>query len=136
MISFRFKCEVPVRFVDVDAFGHVNNANYLTYAEEARIKYFDSVLPDINWKDEGLILASAKVDYVQPILLKDKLLISVRCTRIGNKSFELDYEYQVGFVLKAKVNTVLVAFNYLEQKSIAVPENWRKELMLFEGSSL
>jgi acyl-CoA thioester hydrolase len=82
-----------------------------------------------------LILASATVDYLIPLLLNDKLLVYVRCSKIGNKSFEMEYLFfsdNENRTLKAKVRTVLVAFNYLVQKSIQVPQSWRQKLTDFD----
>jgi len=136
MHSFRHVTPVEVRFVDIDAFGHVNNANYLTYAEQARFLYFEEVLGNkVNWKSEGLILASAKVDYIKPILLHDKIKVYTRCCRFGTKS--MDFEYEVfnekeAKEIKARMFTTLVAFNYLKNCSIPVPEDWKNTVLNFE----
>ena len=137
MHSFRHVTPVEVRFVDVDAFGHVNNAHFLTYAEQARFLYFEEILSDkINWKSEGLILASAKVDYIKPIFMHDKIKVYTKCCRFGTKSLDFEYELyneKESKELKARMFTTLVAFNYLENCSITVPEEWKKTIEKFEG---
>jgi acyl-CoA thioester hydrolase len=135
--SFRHKSRIEVRFVDIDAFGHVNNAHYLTYAEQARVSYFSEVIRSgINWKSEGLILAGARIDYVKPVLLSDEVYAYTRCSRIGTKSFELEYvfvnEKGGSRELMAKLSTVLVAFNYESGSSIPVPDVWKQELRAYE----
>ncbi len=50
---FKQKTAIQIRFKDIDMMGHVNNANYITYFELARLTYFDSL------KDEGV-----KIDWV------------------------------------------------------------------------
>ena len=60
---FKHKTSIEIRFVDVDAFGHVNNANYLTYLEIARVRYFDDIADwQYNWSKKGIILAKAEFE--------------------------------------------------------------------------
>ena len=42
--KFKHRTKLDIRFVDIDAFGHVNNAHYLTYFEQARVRYFDDIM--------------------------------------------------------------------------------------------
>ncbi|MFN4234861.1 MAG: acyl-CoA thioesterase [Bacteroidia bacterium] len=130
--------KIQVRFADIDKLGHVNNAKYLTYFEIARMQFFEDEfkhIKDLDWKHKGLILAKTEVDFLVPILLEDKVEIETYCTKIGNKSFELAYRvFKVNYpskILAAKGSSVLVAFNYIEQKSIPVEESWKKELSRF-----
>jgi acyl-CoA thioester hydrolase len=68
---------IQVRFRDLDALGHVNNAVYLTYLEVARAAYFSRLEPD--WVGKGhFILARAEVDFLRPILLEDPVEVGVR----------------------------------------------------------
>jgi acyl-CoA thioester hydrolase len=129
---------IQVRFADIDKLGHVNNAKYLTYFEIARMQFFEDEfknVTDLDWKTKGLILAKTEVEFIVPILLEDKVEIETFCTKIGNKSFDLAYRvfriHNQERMLAAKGSSVLVAFNYMEQKSIPVEENWKKELSRF-----
>jgi acyl-CoA thioester hydrolase len=122
--------KVEVRFVDIDAFQHVNNAVHLTYAEQARIEYFDLVLEEtINWKSNGLILAKSEINYLQPILLKDSIEVATICSAIGSKSITLSFEiYKKSKenqpIVMSKGTTVLVCYNYEKGHSIEVPAEW------------
>lgn len=141
MNNFKHKTEIQIRFKDIDLMGHVNNANYLTYLEYARVKYFDDVADtEINWNENGLILAKATIDYKLPISLKDKVFIYTRCSRIGTKSFELSYqivkEEKNTEIVLAEGTTVLVCYDYKNRKSIPIPEEWKKKLESFEGITL
>src|ERR1035437_3743603 len=92
MEGFKHKTLFQIRFKDVDMMGQVNNANHFTYLEIARAKYFDDVVAEeVNWSKEGIILAKSTCDYKMPILFKDKVYVYTKCSRIGNKSFELSY---------------------------------------------
>jgi acyl-CoA thioester hydrolase len=129
---------VAIRFSDIDAFGHVNNAVYLTYFEEARVRFFDDVVEwGYDWTNEGVILARAEVDFIVPVHFKDEIKIVTYCSRIGTKSFDLSYQmvkYIEGKeVLLSACTTVMVAFDYQKKQSVAVPENWKNALSKYSG---
>lgn len=138
---FKHKTPLIVRFSDVDAFGHVNNACYLTYFEEARVKYFDEVVDwAYDWSTRGIILAKAEIDFILPLHFKDELFVYTRCSRIGRKSFDLEYQiikFKEGKeILMADACTVMVAFDYATKKSIEVPEEWKNVLKQYEGDAV
>ena len=137
MEGYKHKTPIQIRFKDVDAFKHVNNANHFTYLELARVKYFDDVAgQDMNWSKQGIILANAKVNYRFPILFKDKLFVYTKCSHIGNKSFELTYaiakEEKGKEIVVAEASTVLVCYDYEKSVSIPMPDEWKKKILDFE----
>lgn len=141
MDNYKHKIPIQIRFKDIDLLGHVNNANHFTYLEYARVKYFDDVAgTEINWNEHGLILAKAVIDYKLPILLKDKVFVYTKCSRIGNKSFDLSYciikEEKGNEIILAEGSTVLVCYDYRTGKSIPVPQEWKEKLERFEGDLL
>jgi|SRR6185369_2555220 len=135
---FKHKTNIEVRFVDIDAFGHVNNATYLTYLEMARVNYFDEVADwQYNWSKQGIIVAKAEIDFIIPIKFKDEVIVYTRCSRLGNKSFDLEYRIVKMFKgqeqLMADGVTVVVAFDYDAKKSIDIPLEWKAAILKFEG---
>jgi acyl-CoA thioester hydrolase len=139
MPTFKHKTPIEVRFADVDAFGHVNNAKYLTYFEQARVRYFNDIVDwTYDWSKEGIILAKADIDFIRPIHFRDEIIVFTRCARLGNKSFDLQYQimsYKDGEeILMSDCTTVMVAFDYVSKKSIVVPEEWKQALKKYEGS--
>lgn len=134
---FRHKSKVEIRFSDIDAFKHVNNARYLTYLEQARINYFDEIVGwNYNWSKKGIILAKATIDFIQPILLSDEIYAFTRCSRMGNKSFDLQYKLikteNEKEILLADATTVMVTFDYDEQRSIPIPPEWKDLINTYE----
>jgi acyl-CoA thioester hydrolase len=121
---------IQIRFKDVDALGHVNNANHLTYFELARIRFFDELIGDeINWSKAGMILARVTVDYKQPIYMKDAIYVYTQFVKSGNTSFELSYELvkreqDQSDVLLATGTSIIVCYNYEEKKPVSVPAHW------------
>jgi acyl-CoA thioester hydrolase len=125
--------KVNIRFSDLDLFGHVNNAVYLTYYEEARVAYFNEVVGyDYDWSTEGVILARVEIDFVIPVQFNDEVFIRTHCCRMGNKSFDLAYEMYIvkeeKEIMLSSATSVMVMYNYAEKKSIAVTEEWKAKL--------
>ncbi len=138
---FKHKTNIEIRFVDLDAFGHVNNANYLTYFEIARVKYFNDIVDwKYDWSKQGIILAKAEIDFIIPIHFMDEISVYMRCSRLGNKSFDLEYRIVRLFKgqeqLMADGVTVMVAYDYDTKKSIEIPADWKMALKRFEGENV
>lgn len=124
---------VKIRFNDLDGYNHVNNAVYLTYFEEARINYLGNKMGiDWNWDEAGILLARVEIDYISPVVFTDDVQISLWVSRIGSKSFDLEYriEKRAGDAWQAVTNgkSVQVCYNFKLGQSIAIPENWEKNL--------
>jgi acyl-CoA thioester hydrolase len=126
--GFDFVHRERVRFRDVDAMGHVNNAVFATYVEQARIEY----LRHLGLLDGplymGMILARLELDFLAPGQPQGEVEIGVRATRSGNKSFVLEYELQQEGSAVARATTVLVAYDYERSQSVSLPEAWREQL--------
>ena len=137
--NFRHSCQLEVRFSDLDAFGHVNNARFLTYFEEARVKYFDEIVTvPVYWARQGLILARIEVDFKDAIKHGDEITAFTRCSRVGNKSFDLDYlierKSKDGKLSIASTGmSVLVAFDYEKNIPMTIPQPWLHDIRKYEG---
>jgi len=136
---FRHKAQIQIRFCDTDGLGHVNNANYLSYMELARMSYFEHIFGNsINWAEDGVILAKAVVDFKLPVMLHDKLFVHIRISKIGTKSFEFEYLFVRDKNGENEVvstgSTIMVAFNYASNKTIEILPQWKKRITDFEGN--
>jgi acyl-CoA thioester hydrolase len=142
MQDFKLKIPLAIRFADFDSLGHVNNSHYLTYFEIARIKYFEEIIAggNVDWYNEGIIVAKAVIDFKQPLAGYDNYFVSIRCSRMGNKSF--DFTYQITnekndeVVVIAEGMTVMVCFNFKLNKTIAMKNEWRAAIQQFEQGKL
>jgi len=109
---------ITPRFNDCDLMGHVNNAIYLTYIEEARIFFFNQLLThDWDWKENGIIVKKHVITYDEPIYLGDQLEIKTTPGKINNSSFELDHSIIVNHKVKTNITSTLVYFNYITLSS-------------------
>lgn len=137
MNSFRFFHPIEVRYGDLDPQGHVNNAKYLTYCEQARIAYIRhlGLWTSGDFLEIGVILADAHIAFKRPILFGEPLRVGTGVTRLGNKSFEMQYllENAAGEVMYAQAESVLVTFDYRTQQTIPIPAAWRAAIAAFDG---
>lgn len=134
----KHKAPIQIRFADTDMLGHVNNANYLTYMELARMSYFNEVVNDaVDWSKEGVILAKSVIDYRRPILLEDILHVHLCVDHISSKSFNFSYRFVVSKegeeMVYAEGSTIMVCFDYQLNKSIVMPDKWKDRIRKYEG---
>jgi acyl-CoA thioester hydrolase len=105
----RFQSKQYVRWGDLDAFGHVNNATYLVYAQEARFAWSKMI---------EMVVARAEVDFLAPIYEGDIYLdIEIWVNKIGTSSFGVTYEMKNGSELVAVVKSVQVTVSMETKKS-------------------
>jgi acyl-CoA thioester hydrolase len=137
--EYRHRTVVQVRFRDIDAFGHVNNAVFFTYVELARIRYLLDVLqPPTGFDRMPLILARVELDFRSPIAFGEDVTVETRVERIGRSSFEMRHRMTAGpdGRLAGDVQTVLVTYDYAEARPMPVPDHWRRRMAQHEGRSL
>lgn len=137
---FNHHTAIQIRFVDIDKLGHVNNAVHLSYYETARVHYFHALFgKDINWEKTGMILAKSEIEYLIPVQLEDELTAYTRISRMGNKSFEIENVLVRKTIGGEKMEicslgkSIIVCFDYQIKESIAIPEEWRKKISVFEN---
>ncbi|NOY99147.1 MAG: acyl-CoA thioesterase, partial [Chloroflexi bacterium] len=129
---------IVVRYGDLDPQGHLNNARYLTYFEQARIHYLTHLglfSKEQSFLDIGIILADAHILFKAPVLFRQDVRVGVRVTRLGNKSMDMAYR-MIDAATDAELaagSTVLVTYDYRTEKTIPIPDDWRQKIARFEG---
>jgi len=132
---FNFSTTIQLRWKDIDQFGHVNNAVYLTYFETARF-YYNRDVNQWNWDEDQYIIASVKVDYLRPLFYPGDIKVYLRTTEVGEKSF--CFHYAITFMkngvekLAATGQSTQVFFDLKNQKTIPIPERIVKQWEAFE----
>jgi len=128
----RFTFTIPIRFRDLDAMGHVNNATFLTYFEEGRKEFFIHVLKSSSPKDFPFILAQVTCQYLRPIELDDKIVQeTVWISKIGKKSFNFAYEIHRQdnpSMIFSTGESVQVFYNYEKGISMEIPETFKEKV--------
>lgn len=121
-----FETPIDIRFNDIDLIGHVNNATFLTYFEEARWKFFAEIFGKENLTKINFIIASIEIDYENPIFPLDEPLVIMWISDIGRTSFRFNYK----IVSKdrermfARGSSVQVFYDYSENRPIKVPDEF------------
>lgn len=131
MEGFPFVTELPMRFSDIDAMGHVNNAVYVTYFEMGRVAILDQVVGSRKLEDIKFVVARAEVDYIRPIVFSDKVEIGLRVSSIGQSSFTIEYLITANGEPAAKGLTVQVFYDYEKRAKMPVPDDFRARVTPF-----
>ena len=133
--EFHFELPMQVRFRDIDAMGHVNNAVYFTYMEQARIDYMRAIGSMSDSLDETwFILAEELCQFKSPVPYGMPIVIQVRVSEMKDSSFVMEYrivDRNTGCVM-ALGRTVNVAYDYPAGKSKPIPVEWRERIQVFE----
>jgi acyl-CoA thioester hydrolase len=137
--DYTYKTPIAIRFSDIDAVGHVNNAIYLTYFEEARLNYWrEAIQWDIS--ENGVIVGRSEVNYLKPIMLYDEVVCYVRTTRIGNSSFDVMHVLvritEHGEEICTTGKTVCISYDYTANKSIPIPKTERHKMIAYDEPGL
>jgi acyl-CoA thioester hydrolase len=119
-----FVHEETVRFRDLDSMGHMNNAVYATFLEQARLAFLSQHGAHV----QNMILARLEIDFRSPVELGETIAIAVKPTRVGTKSFDLEYVLRAAERVVAEARTVLVAYDYAEARSVEIPDEWKERL--------
>lgn len=142
-IHFPVKIEILARFVDVDIMGHVNNACYLSYFEQARVAYYKKLgALDLRKMDKnsktGFIVSEIGIKYHAPAFFDEVLTVATRIAEMRTKAFRMDYEIQgkKDRRLIATGYSVQVMYNYRKGKTFEIPPAIRKKILNLERKSL
>lgn len=127
-----FSTSLQIRFSDIDGYLHVNNGVYFSYFEHARAVFLYEVC-DWDVMAIGTVVGRIEIDYLHPIHLEDQVEALVRCTRLGNSSFDLEQfllgRDKVGIEhVFAKCRCVIVAVDMKTMTPVPVPEEYRLKL--------
>ena len=125
--DFSFHHNIKTRWKDMDFFGHINNAVYLTYIEDARTTFFKRW--NLKSQNKSIIVASLKIDYFTQIKHPSKLIIGSKIYRIGNSSFDIQSAiFNNGLKKLSALSLVTcVCYDYKNGKSVPVYHEIRKD---------
>lgn len=131
---FRFSTTLEVRWRDVDALGHVNNAVYFTYLEQARCHYLRQlgVVPS-NPAGIGMILAEISCQFKSPLELGERVTVWARVSELRNSSFFFEYRMKgTDGRLAATARSAQVCYDYQTRQPIPIPDEWREAIVTYE----
>lgn len=112
---------LPVRFRDIDAMGHVNNAVFFTFFEEGRGAFLKEAFHIVDPAEYPFILARMSCTYLKPVKLGDQLAIEVWIGEVGKKSFVFKYKVvdrSEEETIYAQGESAMVLFDYKENRTV------------------
>ncbi|MDA3902686.1 MAG: thioesterase family protein [Desulfuromusa sp.] len=122
MADLKFTTPIEIRFSDLDAYGHVNNALFFTYLETARVKLFQQHFGAFLDSNLMFLVVRAECDYRLPIELNDPLQITIHIDQVRHSSFNFSYQMHDGAgKIFAQANTVMVSYDPKIKKPVAIP---------------
>jgi acyl-CoA thioester hydrolase len=138
MSDFRFYHPIEIRYGDLDPQGHLNNANHLTFFEQARVAYMIELglfTKDQSFMELGVIVADVHIVYLAPIYFGQNIKVGARAAKLGTKSMTWEQNIVDGDTGKelAKGEVVIVTYDYKEEKTVPIPQEWRERFIEFEG---
>jgi acyl-CoA thioester hydrolase len=122
---------IPIRWGDMDAMGHVNNTTYFRYMEQARISWFDGLLPERKvWNTFGIVIVNAACHYRRPMTYPGTVEMKLFVGRIGGSSVQTTYEMRVDDDPDpyATGEAVVVFVSSATQKPLRIPDEIRARL--------
>ena len=116
---------IGVRWRDMDSFGHVNNAKYISYLEEARIRWLVGV-PGLDMKGPVLpVVVNTNVNYRRPIVWPDDIVVELFVERLGNSSVTIGHrivDQKDEGILYSDGNVVVTWMDTRTGKSAPLPD--------------
>lgn len=137
-IAFKHTIPLQLRFIDMDKFGHINNAVYLTYYDLGKTDYFDTVCPGVDWERDAIVVVHIDVDFMAQIYSTDKVSVQTSVSAIGVKSFELMQriiDSRTGEV-KCLCHSVMVTYDLTTHQSVPMKEEWIEAICAYEGKDV
>jgi acyl-CoA thioester hydrolase len=120
---------IAIRWGDMDAMGHVNNTVYFRYMEQARIGWFDALVPQAEaWQSTGIVIANASCNFKKPINYPGVVEVRVTIGAPGASSVPTFYELRVGEQLYADGEATVVFIDMTKQKPVRIPDAIRSKL--------
>lgn len=114
-----------IQWGDMDALGHVNNARYFDYFQEARIEWLASLGLNMQ-QTTGPVVIHIGCTYLKPVVYPASLLLRSSVHSLGRSSFVVDHDLLQNGALMAQGTSKIVWIDYLTNKSIPVPDDIRK----------
>ncbi len=136
--KFNFTLPIQVRWSDLDPLGHVNNAVFVTYFEIVRGHFMLHACPGWDWKKDMFLIANVTANFHKELMLTATApQANIRTSKIGNKSFVLEYAITSkngdDTIVHATGSTTQIMFDMKTRSTIEIPDWVRESLRAFDG---
>ncbi len=125
-----------LRFSDVDRFGHMNNAVYFSIFDTFKMQYFREAIGNEFFHKYAIVMANLSANYLSPIYFPDEIAIQTAIIHLGNKSFTMIQRAINTRTkdIKCVCKSIMVTYDINENRSVAMPEEYKQKIMKFEGN--
>ena len=119
-----FTVPVTTRYSDIDMNGHVNNAVYFTYMENARTELLFNEFTHYLKRDTVFIIAEANCRYKRPVLLSDNIVCDMNFELLSPLRISVSYYFRntEKSILHAEGRTIMVMVNKQTNRPVAIPQ--------------
>lgn len=135
-----YKHEIPLqlRFNDIDILGHLNNSVYFNFFDLGKSRYFEAVRgKKLDWRTADIVIASIHADFLAPVFFSEPIAVQTAVTEIGNKSFKIIQRVvntQTGQI-KCVCTSVMVGFDIATVSAKPISDDWKQDIMKYEGNN-
>jgi acyl-CoA thioester hydrolase len=123
-----YRVAIPIRFADIDALGHVNNAVFLSYMEVARTAFWAERIGEVRVQEIDFVVARVEIDYRRPVLFNDTLSCDLWIEKLGRSSFTVGYRFVVGETPVAEARSVQVFVDLSTGTPKPMPDSFRERV--------
>jgi len=118
-----FELDIPVRWGDMDALGHVNNIMYFRYFEQVRMSWYESVGYDATaYNGTGILIVDNHAEYLKPLVSPAVASITMTGHSPGRSSFVSEYWLTWNNTLFTRGKSKIVWVDYTKGKSVPLPD--------------
>lgn len=136
-INYHHSMAIQLRWMDADAFGHVNNTMYFQFYDTAKMEYFRTVCPGLVGK-LAIVTVHIEADFMQQVYTKEgEVTVQSAITHIGNSSFTIRQRL-VGKDGEEKCvgETIMVLYDTKKGEKVNFTQEWRAMIEDFEKRKL
>jgi acyl-CoA thioester hydrolase len=128
--------EVTLRYSDMDALGHLNNAVYATLYEAGRVAYVTDLLNDVTPAGTGYVIVRLTIDFKAEAHFPGIAAVKTRIARIGGSSMTFEQSISIGDKLVSTAESICALFDLARRKATRCPETLRARIAVFNQAGL
>lgn len=136
---FKHTMNVQIRFNDIDALGHVNNAVYMEFFDLGKANYFTEVNGGpVDWRTANVVVANVNCNYLAPIYFHEPMAVQTQAVYLHDRSLKLLQQLintKTGEV-KCQCQVIMVGFDVKNGTSAPIADDWKEKLTTYEARSL
>lgn len=132
MSEYTYSIELEPQYRDLDPNGHVNQAVYSSYCEQARAEYWEEVIGQRHDLAE-VALVKLELEYSAEITLGETVTVLQRIDELGDSSVPFAYELRTDGETAATGSVVLLSYDRENREPAPIPDRWREAIVEYEG---